>query len=271
MNRFLNLLLALTGAALMSCSSNAPAPSAEREPAALSPGLASRRVWRADDPLLKRGDLTVWKLKDLAQAKDFETLERLFNNGVSLDRLPVGYAAGTGARVLGMPTEAGLTLIDNLTGLNWRGKIFFESKDPKSSHGLNRIRRIMNGDRVPIVPMAAFTTRLLPRHELVPEATSNLVILNYTNPLTLPYWQERVLTKIQVYDIMVAVPGKYGPVYVGKTWLGSYNENGEFRAFNPGELIAWYFLDFNQGALDEQMSRHWDDSPEDPIDYRSKR
>jgi hypothetical protein len=243
---------------------------ADRTPASERSSSRSK-VWRASDPALKRGDLTVWKLKELAQNKDFETLERLFKSGVSLDRLPVGYAAGTGARVLGMPTEAGLTLIDNLTGLNWRGKIFFESKDPKASHGLNRIRRIMNGDRVPIVPMAAFETRLMSRHELVPEVTSNFVILNYTHPLTVPYWQERILTKIQVYDIMVAVPGKYGPVYVGKTWLGSYNESGEFRAYNPSELIAWYFLDFNQGALDEQMSHHWDDSPESPIDYRLKK
>jgi len=64
----------------------------------------------------------------------------------------------------------------------------------------------------------------------------------------------------------VAVKGKYGPVFIGKTWLGKYDKQGEFTAFNPDKLIAWYFLDFNDGALKEQQEKHWDGSQEELLD-----
>lgn len=237
-----------------------------------SPSLEAGRApaaqaFSAADPALRKGDLTVWKLKEMAENKEFAALEDLFNNGVSLDRLPVGYAAGAGARVLNFQTRLMTNAIDSLTGKNWRGKIFFNSKDPAKSHGLNRIKKSLLFETAPIVPMAAFTTELLDRHELAPKATSNLVILNYAHPKTQSYWQEIALTTIQVYDVMVAVPGKYGPLYIGKTWLGTYDSKGDFRAFDPNKLVAWYFLDFNPEALSEQRRSHWDKSGETPIAF----
>jgi hypothetical protein len=32
---------------------------------------------------------------------------------------------------------------------------------------------------------------------------------------------------------------------------------------------GWYFLDFNQGAVDEQLAHHWDGLNGVPIDYTS--
>src|SRR5262245_60528525 len=99
----------------------------------------------------------------------------------------------------------------------------------------------------PIVPMCKFDTMLLDSHPLTPKAKSNVVILSYPDPRTRPYWQELAFTKVQVYDIQVAVKGKYGPVFIGKTWVGKYDKQGEFTASNQDKLIAWYFLDFNGG------------------------
>ena len=65
--------------------------------------------------------------------------------------------------------------------------------------------------------------------------------------------------------MQVAVKGKYGPVFIGKTWLGKYDKQG-FTASNPDKLIAWYFLDFNDGGLKEQQEKHWDGSQEEFID-----
>lgn len=225
------------------------------------------RVYRANDPKLKRGELTIWKLQQVAQSGDFESLNKLFNNGVSLDSLPVGYAAGAAARVMTANGGFAIKFFDIFTESSWRGKIFFQSKDLRRSHGLNRIRRILTVESAPFVPMASFTTELLDRHPLTPEATSRLVTLNYASPVSKSYLPELLLTQIQVYDLMVAVPGKYGPVYIGKTWLGKYNEHGQFIANNPNELLAWFFLDFNQAALDDQMKNHVDASDESPINY----
>ena len=80
--------------------------------------------------------------------------------------------------------------------------------------------------------------------------------------------QETALTKVQVYDLQVAVKGKYGPVFVGKTWVGKYDKEGKFTATNLDKLIARYFIDFNEEALREQRENHWDGSNEvflDPI------
>ena len=118
----------------------------------------------------------------------------------------------------------------------------------------------------PIVPMAKFTTRLLDSHPLAPRAKSNLVILNYADVSTKPYLAELLLTEVQVYDVQVAIKGKYGPVFVGKTWLGKYDEKGEFTASDPNKIIARYFLDFNEGALREQREHHWDGSEEEVPD-----
>jgi hypothetical protein len=246
-------------------STTSTSPNGTRMPAAGD--VAGGQLRNASDPSLKQGDLTVWKLQEMAQKKQYDQLNALFNSGVSLDSLPVGYAAGTGARVLDLPTELGVTVLDSLTGRSWRGKIFFKSGDPRESHGLNRINEDITGITKNIMPMAAFTTSLLDHSTLVPDVTSNFVVLNYAHPKTKPYWLEIALQGIQVYDVMVAVPGKYGPVYVGKTWLGRYDQNAVFTPFETNILVAWYFLDFNPDALSEQTANHWDNSVETPIDY----
>ena len=221
-----------------------------------------------DDASLKTGagGLTVWTLHDMAQRKQFHELDDLFNNGLTMNSLPVGLAAGAAARVLDVDNKLIADALDALTGRNWRGKVFFRSNNKTVSEGRNRIRSSLLLPRSPIVPMAKFTTRLLDRHPLAPDAKSNVVILNYADVKTRPYLQEEILAKVPVYDVQVAVKGKYGPVFIGKTWLGKYDKQGEFTASNPDKLIAWYFIDFNDGAIKEQKEEHWDGSDEEFIE-----
>ena len=240
-----------------------------------------------DDPSLRTGDggLTVWTLREMLQRKQFGELENLFNNGLTMDALPVGYAVGTGAPILDFGSELVAKALDYLTidskyfkadgkqllsdaadylvGKHWRGKIFFPSNNKRVSEGRNRIRAFPGLARSPIVPMARFDTMLLDDHPLTRGVKSNVVILNYSNPQTRPYLQELVATTIHAYDVQVAVRGKYGPIFVGKTWLGKYDKNGEFAAFDPNQTVAWYFLDFNDAAVKEQRAEHWDGSDEE--------
>ena len=220
------------------------------------------------DPVLKTGEggLTVWKLRQMAQDKRFDELDELFNNGLDMNALPVGYAAGAAARVAHVDKEFIADVLDGLAGENWRGKIFFSSNDKNASKGRNRIRKSLLLPKAPIVPMARFDTYLVERDSLTPKARSNLVVLNYADPETRPYWQELALNKAPVYDVMVATKGQYGPVFVGKTWLGEYDEQKRFTASDPDELICWYFLDFNESALVEQRAKHWDGSEEEMLD-----
>jgi len=221
-----------------------------------------------DDPTLKTGDrgLTVWTLQNMAQEKRFEELDKLFDNGLTMNALPVGLAAGAAARVFDADNKLINELLDYIAGKNWRGKVFFKSSNGKVSQGRNRIKESILLPNARIVPMAKFDTRLLDSHPLAPRAKSSVVILNYHDPLTRPYLQERLVSKIPVYDVQVAVPGKYGPVYIGKTWFGKYDDHGEFIASDPNKLIARYFLDFNPGALEEQKQKHWDGAEEDLLD-----
>ena len=221
-----------------------------------------------DDPNLKTGagGLTVWTLHDMAQRKQFDELDDLFNNGLTMNSLPVGLAAGAAARVFDIDNKLIAEALDSLTGRSWRGKVFFRSNNKTVSEGRNRIRSSLLLPGSPIVPMAKFTTRLLDSHPLAPNAKSNVVILNYVDLKTRPYWQEEVLSKVPVYDVQVAVKGKYGPVFIGKTWLGKYDVQGEFTASDPDKLIAWYFIDFNDGAIKEQKEEHWDGSDEEFIE-----
>jgi len=220
------------------------------------------------DPSLRtgHGGLTIWALQKMAQEKRFKELDDLFSNGLTMNALPVGYAAGAAARVLDVDNKPIAEALDHLTGRNWRGKVFFTSNSKRVSEGRNRMRESLLRANSPIVPMAKFVTRLLDGHPLAPGVISNVVILNYADVRTRPYVQERALSMVPVYDVQVAVRGQYGPVFVGKTWLGKYDKQGEFTASHPDRLIAWYFLDFNDDAIREQRKNHWDGSDEDLLD-----
>ncbi|WP_413290180.1 hypothetical protein [Bdellovibrio sp. HCB337] len=239
--------------------------SSERNPA--QDGTVQETV---KTPPLRADETTIWTLQELAQKGRLDILEDLFNNhGINLEKVPEGYAAGAGARVFDLGTPLFAKALDSLTGANWRGKIFFPSENPRKSMGLNRIRHTLLL-KTSVTPMASFVTQLLDKHPLVPKAKSNVVILNYAKPNTKGYWQEWALTQIQVYDVMVAVPGRYGPVFIGKTWLGSYADNRTFNTDEPNRLIAWFFLDFNSEAVAVQQKEHWDGSKEkilNPVPY----
>ena len=82
---------------------------------------------------------------------------------------------------------------------------------------------------------------------------ANVVELNYAEPGAgvIP----ELVKAVGIYDLMVAIPGKYGPVYVGKTWFGRYKQGTEPNSFRAKtSQVLWYFLDFNPGALAEQAS-----------------
>jgi hypothetical protein len=212
-------------------------------------------------------DITIWSLQDLARQEKYDVLNELFTNrNLFLTQLPQGYAAGAAARVLDMPVPLMDSRLEILTSKSWRGKIFFSSTNPRKSRGLNRIRQGLLKS-AGIVPMASFTTEVLESDPLTP-GVRYLVNLNYANPVTQgAYWQEKVLKlNTQVYDLMVPVQGKYGPVYIGKTWLGNYDKEGNFTAKYKNNLIAWFFLDFNPQALDIQQQQYWDGSKEKKLD-----
>ncbi len=234
------------------------------------PALKNGQPYKADDETLKVGDLDIWKLQKMAEAKQYDQLNYLFNHGVTMDGVPRGYAAGTGARVLNYTTS-----LDILASKDWRGKIFCNSTTPSQTHGLNRINSaiIPEGRLTKIYAVGAFISTQVATHELVSGNQSSLVLLNYAHPQSRAFSVdnllqdnlEKILKVIPVYDIMVAVPGKYGPVYLGKTWLGSYDSTNVFHTAHPDFLIAWYFLDFNKAALDEQKNNQWEGGTEPPL------
>jgi len=222
-----------------------------------------------DDPNLKAGigGLTVWELKKMAEEERFSELDNLFDNGLTMNALPVGMSAGTPFTLLvGRENKLIAEWLDYFTDKSWRGKWYFSSNNKAVTQGRNRVRKSLLLPTSPFVPMMKFTSKLVDSDSLAPRAKSNLVILTYSDPLTRPYVQELVALKVQFYDVMVAVKGKYGPVFVGKTWLGKYDMTGNFTATDPDKLVARYFLDFNEGALREQRDSHWDGSEEELFD-----
>jgi hypothetical protein len=221
-----------------------------------------------NDPSLKTGagGLTVWELQKMALEKQYKELDELFDNGLNMNALPVGMSAGVGVATFDTDIKLVNEWLNVFAGKNWRGKIFFSSNDKTVSQGRNRIKSSLINPRSPIVPMAKFTTKLVDSHSVAPRAKSNMVILIYTDPLTKPYLQEIIGSKMNAFDVQVAVKGKYGPVFIGKTWLGKYDKNGEFTANDPDKVVARYFLDFNEGALKEQQESHWDGSEEEILD-----
>lgn len=267
---------------LVSCTSSPPKDSSSRFP-------SSQQALDPSDPSLvdtRSNALTVWKALEMARTEaGAQELDRLFaEEAVSLSRLPVGYSAGTGLpfpgfKVLPGYDEIAKKALSFLTGRNWRGKIFCPG-DAMQSHGYNRILDIDLGEAkelvlhgfasIPIMPVASFRTYLInpddPRdlaRNLPGGVRSNVVILNYAEPSTKaqshrPFNAVEGILQIphggQVFDVMVAVRGKYGPLYLGKTWLGKYDPDS--KEFKPDwdALVARYFLDFNAGALEAQKA-----------------
>jgi hypothetical protein len=107
-----------------------------------------------NDPSLSTGaeGLTVWVLHEMAQRKQFDELNDLFNNGLTMNSLPVGLAAGAAARVLDIDSKVIADALDSLTGKNWRGKVFFPSTNKNSSQGRNRMKASLLRPKAPIVP-----------------------------------------------------------------------------------------------------------------------
>src|SRR5262252_11063185 len=95
-----------------------------------------------DDPSLKTGagGLTVWTLQDMAQAKQFKELNDLFNDGLTMNSLPVGLAAGAAARVLDIDNKVIADMLNSITGKNWRGKEFFPPKKTRVSKAKNQTK-----------------------------------------------------------------------------------------------------------------------------------
>jgi hypothetical protein len=246
-----------------------------------------------NDPSLRTGEggLTVWTLQEVLQKKKYDELNHLFDNGLTMNSLPVGMSAGAGGAAFDRTTfmlpwavpfadllgyrywpmlDIGIDLTNEWVSrfaLNlWRGKIFFPSNNKRVSEGLNRMRKLPFYPFSPFVPMAKFTTKLLDSDPVAPRAKSNLVVLNYADPTTKPHAIETLATLVHGYDAMTAVKGKYGPVFVGKTWLGKYDDKGEFTAHDPNKIIGYYFLDFNEEAVKEQRDHHLDGSEEEVLD-----
>lgn len=178
----------------------------------------------------------------------------LFNRSIKIDRIPEGYSAGRGARVFGTEIEIFNQFLNTLVKLSWKGKIFFTpTEEGNLSMGLNRIRAA--GKSV-YVPMASFVTKLVDHHEFVEDFKGqSLVILNYAHPLTeKKYIHESILNKnLEVYDLMAPIKGKYGTIFIGKTWAGKYDKvTSKFTPKDKNNLTAWFFLDFNPQALADQ-------------------
>jgi hypothetical protein len=116
-----------------------------------------------DDPSLKTGEggLTVWTLTEMAHANRFDELNNMFNNGLTMDALPVGMSAGAGLPapdvgskfVSQLPVyltiESKYLKVDSkqlvvdatdfLVGKLWRGKIFFSSNNKRAETESRRI------------------------------------------------------------------------------------------------------------------------------------
>jgi hypothetical protein len=119
-----------------------------------------------DDPALRTGEggLTVWTLQKMLQEKRYDELNRLFDNGLTMNSLPVGISAGGGGAALDMSIllpwargfvdlgygrwpmmDIGTNLISDCVNWYalklWRGKIFFSSNNKRVSEGRNRVRK----------------------------------------------------------------------------------------------------------------------------------
>jgi hypothetical protein len=141
-----------------------------------------------NDPSLRTGEggLTVWTLQKMLQEKRYDELDHMFDNGLTMNSLPVGMSAGSD----GAAFDIGIDLINDRVSWFalklWRGKIFLSSNNKIISE-CNRMRKLVFDPFSPFVPMAKFTTMLLDGHPVASRAKSNLVVLNYYDPKTRPY------------------------------------------------------------------------------------
>src|SRR5262245_6760165 len=102
----------------------------------------ARTSYDHDDPSLRtgHGSRSSWALQKMAEEKPIKEMETLFKNGLTMNALPVGYAAGAAARVFDLDTKPIADALAHLTGRNWRGKVFFTSNDKRVSEGRNRMK-----------------------------------------------------------------------------------------------------------------------------------
>src|SRR5215472_8313056 len=75
------------------------------------------RRYSHDDPSLRTGEggLTIWTLQEMAQRKQFKELDDLFNNGLTMNALPVGVAAGTGSPLVDFGSKLVAKVLDYIT------------------------------------------------------------------------------------------------------------------------------------------------------------
>ena len=103
------------------------------------------------DPSLRTGEggLTVWALQKMLQEKKYDELNHLFDNGLTMNSLPVGMSAGAGGAAFDKTllgpfaelgrygywpmTDIGIDMINGWVSWFalklWRGKIFFPSNN----------------------------------------------------------------------------------------------------------------------------------------------
>ncbi len=240
-----------------------------------------------DDALKVDGDgITIEDLQTIAHRaptdpRHVELLLKIFNEyGVSMSYLPRGFSAGRAASIDLSDDVDASSALEHLTGRLWYGK-YFERPDQclRLTRGANRIGKNARVD---------FVARLLPQdlvgsfvenlEGLDINARSNYVDLDYK--VTLPKQRRTALDepnthsednfpvlrriaglveKLGVYDLGVMIPGRNGPILVGRTWLGEYADNAQqtYSASSlDGKQIAWFFLDFNEAAIESQETPH---------------
>ena len=250
------------------------------------PATSGDSLYLETDASLIVGDdgITIQDLQAIAhEAPDdpryHDLLVRIFNEyGVSMSYLPRGFSAGLGASIDLSENVDASNVLEHLTGQLWYGK-YFERPDECSriARGANRIAGSARID---------FVARLIPQHlvdryvanpkELDIDARSNYVDLDYKNtqpgkrrtgleePNTysddsLPVLRllAGLVERLGVYDLAVVIPGKNGPILVGRTWLGDYADNQEqtySASALEGKQMAWFFLDFNEAAITMQKT-----------------
>lgn len=205
-----------------------------------------------------------------------DLLLKIFNEyGVSMSYLPRGFSAGLGAAIDISDDVDASNALEHLTGKLWYGK-YFERPDECSriARGANRIGGSARIDFVArLIPHGLIDRYVEGRADLGIDARSSYVDLDYksTQPgkrrtsLAEPdtYTEDNfpvlnllsgLVERLGVYDLGVMIPGKNGPILVGRTWLGEYADNREqtYSAGLDGKQIAWFFLDFSEAAVTSQ-------------------